>query len=310
MGLLSKKALVCERCGKEYEARIAFGSHVCKECLAREGQKKDDVKGYVDYAYIMSWPKYTEEQLDTIINHRNQILEKYRMTQGISRAELQKASDNYKSLSDDEAADVLNRMANSSITSTMGAAYTGYFFVPTAFEKVIVDNEDIFAVGFTNDYKLQADKSEVILCAIFTNDPYMPVFPMIYVGKLGFFEIMKSKKGRATVADLFDAMCPNLKYPVCDLKQLKKTIKAEDSVKGNIDKKAMLDYISSAEAIVGIFDTKQMHSDLYPSSAAMLDAYGYIEEAQINQIMHMDKMFNRRYWQKQIQRLSNYDIGE
>lgn len=310
MGLFSKKTLVCERCGKEYEARIAMGAHVCKECLDRENKKKEDVKGYVDYAYIMSMPKYTEDQLDKIVEHRNQILEKYRMTQGISRVELQKASDNYKSLTDEQAADILTRMANSSISSTMGAAYTGYFFVPTAFEKVIVDNEDIFAVAFTNDYKLQADKAEVILCAIFTNDPYMPVFPMIYVGKLGFFEIMKSKKGRASVADLFESICPNLTYPVSDLKQLKKTIKSEDSVKGNIDKKSMLDYISSAEVSVGIFDTKQMHSDLYPSSATMLDEYGYIEESQINQIMHMDKMFNRRYWQKQIKRLSNYDIGE
>ena len=78
------------------------------------------MKGYVDYANKMLWDSYTGEQLDAIAAHRDAILEKYRMTQGISRAELMNASDNYKKLSDDEAADVLMRMANSSVTATMG----------------------------------------------------------------------------------------------------------------------------------------------------------------------------------------------
>ncbi len=308
--LFAKKTIVCERCGKEYQARITLGAHICDECLVREQHKKENVKGYVDYANDMLWPSYTEEQLDQIAAHRDQILAKYRMTEGISRAELQEASDNYKKLSDDEAANVLIRMANSSITSTMGAAYTGYFFVPTAYEKTIVDAQDVFAVGFTNDHKLESTSHEIILCAVFTNDPYIPVFPMVYVGKLGFFEIMKSKKGRKGVTDLFEAMCPNLTYPVQDLKKLKKQIKDEGSVKGNIDMKLMLDKISDASMSVGIFDTKKMHSNLYPSSATMLDQFGYIQEEQINQILKMDKMFNRNYWKKQIKRLSNYDIGD
>lgn len=304
MGLFSKKTITCERCGKEYQVRITLGAHICDECLSREYQKKDNVKGYVDYAIKMGWSDYTEEQLDQIAEHRLHILEKYRQTQGITRAELMNASDNYKKLTDDQAAEVLVRIANSTISSTMGAAYTGNFFVPTAFEKTIVDAEDVFAVGYTNDYKSQVDGQEVILCAVFTNDPYIPVFPMIYIGKLGFFEIMKSKKGRDGVNALFESICPNLTYPVEDLKQLKKQIKADGAVKGNIDLKVMLNKISDAETSFGIFNTKEMHSDLYPSSAEMLDVYGYIQENQINQILKMDKMFNRNYWNKQIKRLS------
>ena len=48
-----------------------------------------------------------------------------------------------------------------------------------------------------------------------------------YVGKTGFFELTKSKKGRASVNALFEAMCPNLTYPVGDIKQLKKQISQE-----------------------------------------------------------------------------------
>lgn len=309
MGLFSKKTIVCEKCGKQFQARITLGVHLCDECLARQAEKENNVKGYIDYAQKMLWDPYTEDQLDVIARHRDSILEKYRMTRGISRSELASASDNYKMLTDAEAADVLRRAANSSIAATMGAAYSDDFFVPTAFEKTIVDADDVFAVGYTSDYKLQDIKSEVILCAVFTNDPYIPVFPMIYVGDLGFFEIMKSRKGRQGVNALFEMMCPNLTYPVQDLKQLKKQVKADGSVRGNMGQKFMLDRISDASYSTGIFDTKKMHSDLYPSSAEMLDAYGYIQETQVDAIMKMDKMFNRRYWQKQIKKLTNYDIG-
>ena len=75
MGLFSKKTITCERCGKEYQVRITLGAHICDECLSREYQKKDNVKGYVDYAIKMGWSDYTEEQLDQI-PYLNRILRK------------------------------------------------------------------------------------------------------------------------------------------------------------------------------------------------------------------------------------------
>lgn len=305
MGIFSKKTIVCERCGKEYQTRITLGVHVCDECLNREYEKREAVSGYVEYARTMGWAEYSEEELDMIASHRQQTMDKYNRNHGITRAELQNASDNYKKLTDDQVAEILYRVANASVSSTMGAVYSGSFFVPTRFEKTIIDAEDVFAVGYTNDYKLQVDGQEVILCVIFTNDPYMPVFPMIYVGKLGFFEVMKSKKGRQGVSALFESMCPNLTYPVQDLKALKKQIKSEGKVNGSIELNKMLDYISDASSSSGLFNTKGMHSDLHPSSADMLDECGYILDEQIDQILHMDRMFNRNFWQKHIKRLSN-----
>ena len=112
------------------------------------------------------------------------------------------------------------------------------------------------------------------------------------------------------VKDLFESLCPNLKYPVQDLKHLKKQIKSEGTVNGNIGQQAMLDMISNASSGAGIFNTKDQIGILKPLSSAMLDEYGYIQDTEIDSIMKMDKMFNRRYWQKQIKRLANYDIGE
>lgn len=46
--------------------------------------------------------------------------------------------------------------------NTMGAAYTDSFFAPTGYESTIVDAEDVFAVGFTSDYRLKGNNEEVI----------------------------------------------------------------------------------------------------------------------------------------------------
>ena len=112
MGLFSKKTVICERCGKEYQVRLARGVHICDECSSRELQKRENVRGYIDYAREVVMLDYSEEQLDQIAAHRETILEKYRMTQGINITELKNASDNYRKLTDEQAADVLQRMAN------------------------------------------------------------------------------------------------------------------------------------------------------------------------------------------------------
>lgn len=304
MGLFSKKTIVCEQCGKEYEARITMGIHLCSDCLNRKMQKEAAVLGYVDYARELSLPSYTENQLDEIQKRRTEILEKYKMEDGISRSELHEASEKYRRLSEEEVRNILVRISNSSISSTLGAAYNDYFFVPTLFDKMIVDTEDIFAVGYTKNKDIKVEKQEVILCAVFTNDPYIPVFPMVYLGQLGGFDFSKSKKGRESVKELFELICPNLTYPVDDLKNLKREIKGAEPVKGNIEKKDMLQYISKAELGVGIFNTKQLSDTLLPGSSEMLDEYGYIQEDQINVILKMDKTLNRNFWNKMIQKLS------
>jgi hypothetical protein len=66
----------------------------------------------------------------------------------------------------------------------------------------------------------------------------------------------------------------------------------------------MLDMISDASSVSGIFNTKALSSEVDSETAVMLDEYGYIQEDQINCILKMDKMFNRNYWNKQIKKLS------
>lgn len=303
MGLFSKKTIVCERCRKEFQTRITLGIRICPECLEREAMKEANVKGYVDYASVMLWDSYTEEQLDQIAAHRDRILEKYRMTEGISREELRKASDNYRELTDDQAADILVRVSNSYVNCTTGASYTDCLFFPSAYERTAVDVEDVFAVGLTDNYQVKVEGHEVIVCAVFTNDPYIPAFPLVYLGKRGMFELLKSKSGRATLERMFLDMCPNLQYPVQELGKLKKEIKSEDKVRGAIELNAMLDMIFSAQCGSGQFNVKKMKDELPAPTVELLDQYGYIPDADIFRIMRMDKFFNRNFWNKQKERL-------
>lgn len=309
MGLFSKKTYVCEKCGKEFETRKKLSANIiCDDCFDKELNEREEledaVSGYVAYYDEVFYKSYSLNELKKIIAHRDNLLAKFKNDSGISRAELERASENYKNLTDDQAAEVLKKMATSTIIATRGAAYSGTFFCPTEYEGMIVDAGDVFAVGYTTDINYESDIKEAILCVAFTNDPYVPVFPMVYVGKKGLFEFKKSKKGREGVEALFESMCPNLKYPVCELRKLKKQIKQEGEVNGKVDSKFMLEQMDDAINCSGFFDTEKMGNKLISGSAAMLDSIGYIQDIEQDDILKMDKMFNRNYWNKQIKRIS------
>lgn len=54
----------------------------------------------------------------------------------------------------------------------------------------------------------------------------------------------------------------------------------------------------------GIFNAKNLSAYVTLESENLLNTYGYIEDTEINNILKMDKMFNRNYWNKQINKLS------
>lgn len=56
---------------------------------------------------------------------------------------------------------------------------------------------------------------------------------------------------------------------------IKKQIKSEENVKGNIDKQDILKYISKAETASGIFNLKKMEFDMPMETEMLLEDYGY-----------------------------------
>lgn len=307
MGLFSKSERTCSHCGNTYKALVDLNNGLCNECYAESEAKKREllasVRGYNSYNYRLNIQDYNGFELEPIVARKAKLVEKFRRPVMITRSEIMDAGENYKRLTDEQAEDILIRALASSINSTLGAAYAGNFFVLAGYDNVIVDVEDVFAVGFASDHKLNVGTDEAILCAIFTNDPYIPAFPMIYIGKTGFFELTKSKKGRKEVKEMFEAMCPNLTYPIDEIKILLKQVKKEGSVKGNIDKALMLKLLDNANYSSGVFETKSMQSELTVPTVNMLEDMGYLQRSELQILLKWDKLFNRKYWTKHMEKL-------
>lgn len=303
MGLFSKKDYVCERCGKSYQKRINLNGNLCDECYNEKLDLQVAVGGYDNYAHKALGKSYTIEELKDIISHKDAIVRKYKRKNSNVREDLSMACANYKHLSDSQALNILVKASDSSITSTLGAAYSGRFFLPTQYEGVIVDSADVFAVGYTTDFKLDTPNpasSEVILCGVFTNDPYIPAFPMVYVAKTGFFDFIKSKRGRAGVNSLFESMCSYLTYPVGDIEDLIKQIKQEGTLKSSMDMKLAINLMNDLSCGSGIFNTKKMVDSLPYGSKELLDEMGYITEEDIRSILRLDNSACGRFWKKQM----------
>lgn len=295
MGLFSKKTYTCSQCGKEYEARINLGESLCSNCQQKEKEAKKAVSGYVEYGRIIG-RNYSGDELEAIAKHRDGILEKYRNMDTITKKELEEAGDNYKKLSENEAIDIYKKALNASVNTTLGALSTSNFYYLTTFNDVVVDTKDVFAVGYTSDLKTSNAYKENILCAVFTNDPYVPVFPVGYSASIGLLSFsLKSKEGRQGVEFIYGSECPNLAYPVTDLKKLKKMIK-QDGTKGNIDVSSMLDYISDARSGSGMFNTKDMSLHIRDASWNKLATYGYIPYEEVSRLLGFDKMFAKSFW--------------
>lgn len=307
MGLFSKKTIICEKCGKEFSTRSIFSSNLCDDCTQREVNELLNLEGYKNYALEMRWDNYSDEQLTEIEKHRNSILNKYSAKGVISRDEIMYAADKCATLSDEQAESVIRRIGQCTVNVTTGAAYTNNFFVPLLYERVIVDANDVFAVGLSSVYAKELREGlfdETILCSVFTNDPYIPVFPLVFVGKGKLFSLsMKSKEGRQQLKEILEEMCPNLQYPVEDIKQLKKTIKDDGYIKGNIDPQFMKEKLREASVNSGFFDKKKLKSDMSSRTAELLDEYGYIQDNEINNLLKLDKRKNREFWEKQSLRM-------
>lgn len=303
MGLFSKKEYVCEKCGKTFTTRLEPYRALCRECSNQEFNEEEKLKklakGYLDYDKVSYNGKLnTIEDYRNIVEHRNNIINKYKVEDGITRSGLQKTCENVESLTDIQSFNVLNKIRKYSIVTGMGSGIGGSFFLPTQFEGTIVDSDDIFAIAYTEAPLLSDSHTETIMVAFFTNDPYIPAFPLLVAGKKSFFE-SKSKEVRSTIVSMFTNSTINRTYPVCDIKELKKTIKKEGSVRGNIEYKKMLSLISNASSNVGVFRTKDMHEYLLPGTLDLLDQIGYMDDETVYNIMHVKNRKADLYWQKQ-----------
>ena len=204
---------------------------------------------------------YTQEQLQEIDAHRRKILERYRNPYAITRQEMEWAANNYKNLNDPQIIDILTRYGESAMRSADGLDFNrnATLFSLTTFPGVIIDYEDVFAIGLVSNAKVNKrnTRTDTVVCVMFTNDPYIPVFPIWYRYDLKLNEMMYSQQARIDIMNAYQAVCPNLTYPITEVKELKKIIAQEPNIKGNISKEQMEKILTDADYCSGIFDTSE-----------------------------------------------------
>lgn len=218
MGFFSKKIVACCRCGEKFESRAHRSAFMCEACTAEIKRKSGAVYGYWRYSLMLDMEhEYSEDEMDEIARHRQEIFDKYE-NRPISFPELE---------------------------ATTGAVYSRGIFSLTRFGDTAVDAEDVFAVGYKHFPTIKSDAHRALLFVLFTNDPYIWAFPLVYRG----------------APEIFSSLCPNLTYPVQTLDSLKAQLEAElasdgisqPAVRGRLSADFMLHQIEDVSREKGIY---------------------------------------------------------
>ena len=212
--------------------------------------------GYINYRERITTDKYSELVLPKIIEHRDEILNKY-------------ARNN--------SADNQPGVMKQKINTITGMGFADGLLVPLNYDGVFVDADDIFAVTYRKGYAGNSVKNkneEYVLWIIFTNDAYVPMLPMVCIQKYNFMDRF-SKKEKNDFKSTIEKMCHNLKYPVISVEQLQEIIESEYSVRGTVSKAFMLEQLYDSLNQIGFFDPNTISCEFGERTIALLRKYEY-----------------------------------
>ncbi len=254
-------------------------------------EKYSKIWGYIDvFDEVKHESHYNDEIFyDEVLRHREKIWEKYRPAKSFfCEDELMCAVSNHHNLTSEEVMDIISKVRDLSVVSWEPDIIGSHFILPGQYPGTIVDLEDIFAVGYASVYIDENAGMEGIICLCFTNDPYMPVFPSHTEYGYKFYQ-NKSKSGRKTIESIFSSVCPNLRYPVQELRTLKRQIKREGAVRGNIEKSMALELIDSAICQTGPYREKHLATKISADAWEQVKKHGYIDFNDAKKILASSK---------------------
>ncbi|MCQ2520555.1 MAG: hypothetical protein MJ107_08500 [Lachnospiraceae bacterium] len=212
------------------------------------GSLEIDTIGYINYKKRLSKEKYSETVLQKIIDHRASILEKY--------------SDS----------------GDKTVKRAIGTCYAGGLLIPVDYDGVFVDADSVYAAAYKICYskgvwKKRSEKFAYWI--LFTNDPYVPVLPMVCIQKYNPIELLLHKE-KNELRPVIEGLCRNLKYPVCTMDRLEKTVGNEYSARGSASKDFVLGQIYDAINEYGLFDLNSISSEIGDGTGKLLKKYGFI----------------------------------
>lgn len=304
MGLFSK-TVTCAKCGAEFEKGLLSGGTLCPKCTVEETENK--ILAGNPQAFRQGFEKYYKAlpgkfrnqnvNIQAAIQNTEQIIQKYAELSAFNDDLMDKAACYYDEMSEaDRKLFVTIFRCSVLINQGFSTMHTS-FILSHGYPGVILDLEKVFAAAYkpVNGALFNTGaKEETYAFYYFTNDPFVPALGMTMIigSTRGSFSFGSDKRNREElINEILRSTCRNLTYPVQNIKDLKKQVKSEGTVKGNITPDNMMALIEQAEKNNGVFDdTKEMERELYPGIEVLMSRSGYMtgEEAADN-IQTMDR---------------------
>ncbi|MBR2283264.1 MAG: hypothetical protein IJ874_02440 [Ruminococcus sp.] len=306
MGLFKNKTVKCAKCGKEFEKGAFSGAKLCVECRMSELKDKQDSfsrelaeKAFAEY--YKNLPKKFQKMpadVSVMIADRDRILEKYRSDDIVTAEEFMEAYANTEVWDDDKCMEFVRRVRKAlMITNNRGSFIQGGFIVSHEYDGIVADFDEVFCVALVKGAKLFTDSlNDAYLCAMFTRNPYVPAIglafrPVVSSGLLTF-ESKKNAEKMEIITKAMNVWCRNLEYPVMEVKELKKLVKKEGSVRGGaMDIDLMKALIDAAEGcgspFYGIDST--MPEAMPYGIAYTITKYGYRSIGNLRDDLFVDK---------------------
>lgn len=298
MGLFSKETYICEDCGREFESRIDKTIKICDQCQGKFKLLKKDINGYIDYALDLDFSKeYLRDDMLAIQAHRNEIMDKYRMPHPLTSDYFAYARDNYQKMSEEDIQEVILKFSIGTYRVGYGCVATPNFLISTKYDGVVIDADEVFAVVMDADKNYTQGNNAGFRVTLFTNDPYVPVFNMVMSG--GYNSVwLKDFSGVQELQKTLQESFHYLRYYVGNIKSLEEEIKADSTVRGNISKEDMLNYLRRAHRYSGIFETKNLDDSLFLANKTqeILSQMGYMEKDDARSCLRPKGLFKRSFW--------------
>ena len=167
---------------------------------------------------------------------------------------------------------------NNEIAINIGTAQAKNFFVLLDYEQLIIDADDVFAISYMPDTRLENEKKrneQFTLCVFFTRDEYIPVFGAVYVERLSIFDRIR-KIRRLDFVNELTQLCQNLKYPILEVNEMLQLLHSENGMRERFNKNYMYEELDDAQNQIGIFDSKKMSCQIGLLAGKQLASHGFI----------------------------------
>lgn len=309
MGLFDK-TVKCQKCGKEFTKSRLSGDKLCPQCswveLFRQMQanaRDHEREGITQYYKDM--PKKFRQMpadVDTIIAARNQMLQRHMRPDPMNISLLRNALTSCPEWSHDQMVNFAGNVLNATVNTQNRMSFVlGRFVISHLYDGVAVDADSVFAIGLTQNIFYKASiKEQPYLCALFTNDPYFPVIGMTFLPKTTksflAMERSKNKERVAALQEILPKMFPHLTYPVMDMKEMKKLVKQEGTVRGNMNPELMIELLGNGVSSPFWAIDSAMPENMPSGIAMAIQNYGYISQADVFNWMGLDDAGLRAAW--------------